>query len=227
MVNALRSILAAFAILALIGIPDTSIALATGSVGGQVRIKRGRRYKKDRSNVVVVLEGVQDSEPAPLAEPAVIDQIDKSFRPALTVVPVGSVVDFPNSDRVFHNVFSISRPAKFDLGLYKSGSSKSVVMEQPGVVDVYCNIHPQMAAKVFVTDTKYYAVTGRDGTFSLDGVPPGVYSLVAWMPNGDVHQAEVTVESGRQTTLEFELREQRWPKTRHTRKDGTPYGRYK
>lgn len=223
----LRSTLAALAIFALAGVPDTGVALATGAVQGKVTIKRGRRIKKDLSGVVVVLEGVPDSEPEPSMIPAVIDQTDKTFRPALTVVPVGSTVDFPNNDRVFHNVFSVSRPVKFDLGLYKSGTSKSVVMDRPGVVDVYCNIHPEMAAKVFVVGTKHYAVTGSDGTFSLDGVPPGTYSLLAWQAKGEAYRGQVQIRPGGSTTFDIELTEKRWPNTRHTRKDGTPYGRYK
>lgn len=223
----LRSVVVALALLVLVGVPDTLVALDTGSVEGTVAIKRGRRYKKDRSGIVVVIEGVPDSEPEPTMMPAVVDQTDKTFNPGLTVVPVGSTVDFPNNDRVFHNVFSVSRPARFDLGLYQSGSSKSVVFERPGVVDVYCNIHPQMAAKIYVVDTKHYAVTGPDGTFSLHGIPPGTYTMRAWQAQGEAYEGQVRVRSGGSTAVELELTEDRWPSTRHTRKDGTPYGRYK
>ena len=223
----LRSTLATLALLGIAVVPDASTAVAPGSVHGQVTIKRGRRDKKDRSNVVILVRGVPDSRPEPLPQPAVIDQTDKTFNPRVTVIPVGSTVDFPNNDRVFHNVFSLSRPATFDLGLYKSGTSKSVAFEEAGVVDVYCNIHPEMAAKVVVVDTEHYAVTGPDGAFALDGIPPGTYPIVAWQADGDLYQGQVEVRAGKTTTFDIELREERWPQDRHTRKDGTPYGRYK
>lgn len=225
--QALRSTLATLALLGIAVVPDASVAVVPGSVHGQVTIKRGRRDKKDRSNVVILVRGVPDSRPEPLPHPAVIDQTDKTFHPRVTVVPVGSTVDFPNNDRVFHNVFSLSRPATFDLGLYKSGTSKSVTFEEAGVVDVYCNIHPEMAAKVVVVDTEHYAVTGPDGAFVLDGIPPGTYPIVAWQADGDLYQGQVEVRAGTTTTFDIELREERWPQDRHTRKDGTPYGRYK
>jgi plastocyanin len=223
----LRSTLALAALVGLCMLPEPSVALDPGCVRGSITIKRGRRDKKDRSDVVVFVKGVADSKPEPLVQPAVIDQIDKSFEPRLTVVPVGSTVDFPNNDRVFHNVFSVSRSATFDLGLYKRGSSKSVTLEHPGVIDVYCNIHPEMAAKVVVLDTEHYVVTGSDGAFALDGLPPGTYEIVAWQADGAPYEGQVEVEPGKTTTLDIELREERWPRDHHTRKDGTPYGRYK
>lgn len=222
-----RSLFLGLVLFGLVGAPETSMALATGSIKGHVTIKRGRRIKKDLSNVVIMLKGVPESEPEPLEDPAVIDQTDKSFRPPLTVVPVGSKVDFPNNDRVFHNVFSVSRPAKFDLGLYKSGTSKSVTFDQPGVVDVYCNIHPEMAAKVLVVDTVHHFVTGSDGWFLLENIPPGTYPIIAWQANGEPYEGAVQVHPGSTTTLDIELHEKRWSHPRHTRKDGTPYGRYK
>lgn len=223
----LRSSALALAVLGLALVPDTSTALATGKITGQVTIKRGRRVKKDLSNVVVWLKDVPDSEPLPLPYGMAIDQINKQFSPRITVIPTGTTVDFPNNDKVFHNVFSVSKPATFDLGLYKSGSSKSVTFEKAGVVDVYCNIHPEMAAKVVVLDTKHFAVTGKDGSFSIDGVPPGTYPVVGWLADGDTFEGKVTVSAGGTTTLDIELREDRWARDRHTQKDGTPYGRYK
>lgn len=222
-----RAILTTLAILGLVAIPDTTNALATGSIRGTITIKRGRQTKKDRSNVVIFLQGVPDSEPEPLSQPVVIDQTDKTFNPRITVVPVGTKVEFPNNDRVFHNVFSVSRATKFDLGLYKSGTSKSVTFDRPGVIDIYCNIHPEMAAKLLVMDTTHHGVTSPDGTFELDDVPPGTYPFVAWQADGDPVEGEVEVKAGKTTTLELELREDRWSQDRHTRKDGTPYGRYK
>lgn len=223
----IRSAVFTVAIAGLVLIPDTSTAVATGKVSGHVTVKRGRRVKKDLSNVVIFLEGVPDSAPLPLPYGVAIDQLDKQFRPRITVVPTGTTIDFPNNDKVFHNVFSVSKPATFDLGLYKSGSSKSVTFEKAGVVDVYCNIHPEMAAKVVVLDTKHYAVTGKDGSFSIEGVAPGTYPIKAWQAEGDMFEGTITIKAGGTTTLDIELREDRWARDRHTKKDGTPYGRYK
>ena len=75
--------------------------------------------------------------------------------------------------------------------------------------------------------TEHYAVTGPDGAFALDGIPPGTYPIVAWQADGDLYQGQVEVRAGKTTTFDIELREERWPQDRHTRKDGTPYGRYK
>lgn len=223
--KAVRSTLAVVALVGLVAMAEPSVA--PGSVQGHITIKRGRRDKQDRSNVVVFIDAVPESTPEPLDRPVVIDQTDKKFNPRITVVPVGTTVDFPNNDRVFHNVFSVSRPATFDLGLYKSGSSKSVTFDRAGVVDVYCNIHPEMAAKVVVLGTEHYAVTGPDGAFTIDGIPPGTYPIVAWLADGVPYRGRVAVTAGKATTLDIELREERWPQDRHTRKDGTPYGRYK
>ncbi|MCA9714248.1 MAG: carboxypeptidase regulatory-like domain-containing protein [Myxococcales bacterium] len=199
---------------------------APGTLAGEVSIKRWWRYKKDRSDVVVYLEGVPEEPPTPPSEPHVILQRDKQFTPRVSVVVTGTVIEFPNDDKIFHNVFSLSRAARFDLGLYRSGSSKSVTMKQPGVVDVYCNIHPEMAAKVLVLDTRHYFQTGADGRFSIPELPPGTYVARAWQASGEDWSGEVTIRAGETTQLEIELGEDRRRET-HTRKDGTPYGRYR
>lgn len=197
---------------------------ATGSVTGSVTLVRDGSPMPDRSGVVVRLEGVPGPPPAPMR--ATIRQHKKAFVPPLVVVTRGSTVDFPNDDKIFHNVFSLSRAARFDLGLYKSGTSKSVKLRRPGVVSVLCNIHPEMAALIKVVDTRYYAVTGRDGSFRIDGVPAGTYPLVAWQPYGKEHRGQVTIEPYRTAVVDIELQQGQKP-TRHLRKDGTPYGRYR
>lgn len=192
----------------------------TGAVTGTVTFKGGAKG----AGVVVSLIGVKAPPPGP--EPAAqIKQVNKAFAPGLTVVPKGSVVEFPNQDKVFHNVFSVSRAARFDLGLYKSGTSKTVQLKRVGVVDVYCNIHPEMVAKVVVVDGPFWAVTGKDGSFTMAGVPPGTYPLVAYGGDGKEVRTEVTVTVGGTTTAKLEVAK---PAAQpHLRKDGTPYGRYK
>ena len=198
---------------------------ASGVVAGKVTLTNADGEPKgDMSGVVVYLEGVPGDAPAPKNNE--IRQKDLTFIPDRMVVVKGSAVEFPNDDKVFHNVFSLSKAKRFDLGLYKSGTSKGVTFNKAGIIDVYCNIHPQMAAKILVVDNKHYAVTAADGSFKIQNVPPGTYPAVAWQPYGNVWRGEVTVQPGKAATLSATLVAGAKPQY-HTRKDGTPYGRYK
>jgi plastocyanin len=215
--------IAIFAALALFA-GDAGSKPAQGSVRGSVTVRVKGKLKVDKKGVVVYLDNVPG--PPPKAKKAVIRQREKQFDPPLTIVVKGTTVDFPNEDKIFHNVFSVSRPARFDLGLYKSGTAKSVEMKRPGTVDVYCNIHPDMVAKVKVLDNAHYTITGSDGAFALDNVPAGEYPIVAWLPTGDEARGTVVVKAGEVAQVALEVSEVA-KKDTHTRKDGTPYGRYK
>ncbi len=213
--------------------PVASAPATTGIVTGAVTITRDSptgKPKADRSGVVIYLEAPMDPEQEDrlLAEvPPVheVRQINKSFVPAVSAVIRGTEVRFPNDDMVFHNVFSLSKVKRFDLGLYKSGTTRSVTLTRAGIIDVYCNIHPEMAAKILVLDNPYFAVTGADGGFSINGVPPGTYPFVAWQVRGEPVRGEVIVSAGAQARLDLKLVET--PQSgAHTRKDGSPYGRY-
>jgi plastocyanin len=196
-------------------------APAPGEIRGTVTVKGG----KTSAGVLVYLEGIAGQPPAP-RDHAVIRQRDKQFDPPVTIVVRGTTVDFPNEDKMFHNVFSVSRSARFDLGLYKSGATRSVEMKRAGTIDVYCNIHSEMVAKVKVLDNAYYATTDEQGRFRIAGVPAGEVPVVAWLPTGDQATATVTVQSGQVADLQLEVTAVAKRDT-HTRKDGTPYGRYK
>jgi len=107
-------------------------------------------------------------------------QKNKSFQPHLLVVPVGSLVDFPNRDPFFHNVFSLFEGKRFDLGLYESGASNSVRFDRVGVSFLFCNIHPEMSAVVVAVDSPYYAVSDRGGDIRIPNVPDGKYQMHVW-----------------------------------------------
>ena len=157
-----------------------------------VKIQDGAPAKSDKSKpthdaseVVVWLRPLDQpggiSLPAEQAgkRPQVI-QKNKSFRPHLTVVRVGSVVDFPNHDPFFHNVFSLFEGKRFDLGLYEAGATNSVRFDHVGISYLFCNIHPEMSAVVVVLDTPYYGVSEKSGNVAIGKVPHGRYQFHVW-----------------------------------------------
>jgi plastocyanin len=111
-------------------------------------------------------------------------QHNKTFHPHVLVVPVGSLVDFPNHDPFFHNVFSLFDGKRFDLGLYEAGATNSVIFDRVGVSFLFCNIHPEMSAVVIAVDTPYFGISGRSGNISIANVPEGKYVLHVWYERG-------------------------------------------
>jgi plastocyanin len=153
--------------------------LDAATISGTVELRDSRvasvSRQKDFSGVVVSAESV-DRTSAPPPGHAVMLQKGKMFTPHILAVTAGTSVDFPNSDPIFHNAFSSYDGQIFDVGLYPPGSSKSVRFVWPGVVRVFCNIHPTMSAIVLVLNTPYFTPTAKDGSFQLD-LPPGEYQL--------------------------------------------------
>jgi len=111
-------------------------------------------------------------------------QHHKRFDPHVLAMPVGSVVDFPNLDPFFHNVFSMFDGKRFDLGLYEAGASHSATFDRPGISYIFCNIHPEMSAVVIAVDSLYYAVSNKAGQFSILNVPAGRYAISVWHERG-------------------------------------------
>jgi plastocyanin len=208
------------------GVAGAGGTLETGEISGRAKLVRlsvgSQTSAFDR--VVVYLEGAPGTVSSP-TDPLEMTQEGKTFDPGMMVVPVGAEVHFPNLDDLFHNVFSLSPGNNFDLGLYRGGDSRSVRFETPGVAAIYCNIHPQMVAHVLVVDNPHNPGLEGDGTFRLEGVPPGIWQAVAWFPFGDPVRQEVRVEPGQTTELRFVLRE-RGGATRHLDKHGERYGGY-
>lgn len=130
--------------------------------------------------VVVYLEGATTGHG--IHPPAVISQRDKTFLPRVLPVRAGTSVSFPNDDRLFHNVFSLAKTNRFDLGRYNTGESRRQTFSKPGVVKLFCEIHPRMRGFIVVLDTDAFTVPDPAGRFRLSGLPDGAYTLVAWHP---------------------------------------------
>jgi plastocyanin len=139
----------------------------------------------DASNVVVWLTPLGATPgAAPVAPPThpapQVAQTNKSFAPHVSVVQVGTPIQFPNKDPFLHNVFSLFDGKRFDLGFYEAGSSKTVHFDKPGVSFLFCNIHPEMSAAIVTVDTPYFGISDRAGRVSLSNVPDGRYQLNVW-----------------------------------------------
>lgn len=161
------------------------VEVAGLEVSGGAGAVKARRDKIPET--VVWLTPVGDTVPAapsaPQTSPAPklsLVQKNKSFEPHVLVVQAGSLVEFPNHDPFFHNVFSLFEGKRFDLGLYEAGTSKMVRFDRPGISYIFCNIHPQMSAVVITLSTPIYAISNPNGQLSLAGVPYGRYWLHVW-----------------------------------------------
>lgn len=154
--------------------------LATRVAGRIVILEKDNKPTPDLGDAVVYLEGA--ATPATAARPDTVEIAitDKTYAPHVVVVPIGSTVRFPNHDPFNHNVFSVSEPNSFDLGLYGRGETKGQTFAHPGLVRVYCNVHPRMVAYVLVMANRLYAQPGQDGSFTIENVPSGRHRLHVW-----------------------------------------------
>lgn len=162
--------------------------------------------------------------PAVRGEHKTIQQSGKRFVPGWAVVQRGTEIAFPNLDNIYHNVFSLSPGNQFDLGLYNSGGEpKSHTFTEAGPVDVYCNIHPQMAASVLVVPNRYFAKVKPDGSFEISGVPVGRRKIVAWAPGSRTTADWIEVGVGRTADIDLKLETKG---SGHKNKSGQSYGSY-
>jgi plastocyanin len=155
-------------------------------------------------NVVLYLEHAPALDAAAPAR-ASMRQEDERFAPHVLPILVGTTVDFPNADDVFHNVFSLSRAMTFDLGRFPKGSAKSVQFDRSGVVQVFCHIHSDMSAVVLVLDNAFHTVPTANGRYTLAGVPPGEYTVVGWHERIKPISRTVRVVAGETTRLDFNI----------------------
>ena len=198
-------------------------AAVGGSIRGRVELRRAATPPERRPNVadlgspaavrdisdrltsVVYMEDAPKT-PAVVPGHVVLDQRDERFVPHVLAITTGTIVDFPNSDRIFHNVFSLSKTRPFDLGRYAAGRSKAVTFDRPGIVRVFCDIHSHMNAFILVFNHQFFALTDIDGRYRIDNVPPGTYNLVAWNEGVSSGPQAVVVPEGGEAELDFALR---------------------
>jgi plastocyanin len=209
----LRILAAAYLVAAALPVPGRlSAHRSTGTIDGTVtlHLRPPRRltgrypgaaptpHAVQSLPAVAYLKGrIAGAPPAPPARDPVMMQHDTAFVPPALVIPVGTTVSFPNDDPFFHNVFSYSRTKRFDLGRYPKGQAKQVTFNEPGVVKVYCEVHNFMRAIIVVTENPFAAVVADDGSFHIEGVPPGTYTLVIWHADlGEVEQSVVVPADG-------------------------------
>ena len=151
------------------------------TVHGRVEIvaskDRGVRKHSDYSGVVVWLDPAAGVGFKASAGKAEMVQRDKRFTPHVLAIAVGTTVEFPNYDPIFHNAFSNYDGQVFDVGLYPPGTTRSILFKKEGIVRIFCNIHPSMSAIIVVTKSPYYAVSAKNGEFLIASVPPGAYRL--------------------------------------------------
>ncbi len=195
---------------------------AAATLTGRVAVlDRGGRPGSDAGDTVVWLEGVK----GPLIpRRTVVTMKGKEFRPRVVAIPVGGTVEFPNDDPILHNAFSVSGENRFDLELYRRPRSGAWTFRHPGIVRVYCNIHPQMSAVVVVRDNPFFAQAGSDGSFAIEEVPGGRYPLKAWHPRAGELARTVTLPAEGSLGIELALDASVFKRVPHKNKYGRSYG---
>ena len=208
-------------IVAVLGL--ATAATANRVAGRIVILEKDNKPSSDLSDAVLYLEA--PATVATAAKPATVEIAitDKTYAPHVVVIPVGSTVRFPNHDPFNHNVFSVSEPNTFDLGLYGRGEAKSYTFEHPGLVRVYCNVHPRMVAYVLVMANRYYAQPASDGSFTIDNVPAGRYRLHVWHERIPSEVVKDVAASGADSELQIALNARGYKWQPHRNKYGRNY----
>ena len=201
------------ALAALISLPQKALS---GEIKGNIKVQ-GLRTPE---NVVVYLAKMPPMNVDLSKTKFVMDQRNLEFVPHVLPAPVGASIEFPNHDQVAHNVFSMSRTKAFNLGSYKPGESKTVVFDKPGIVELRCDVHAEMAAYILVMENPYFAVTDKDGKFQIPDerflkqagidVPadlaPGKYSIKTWHEKLKTEKSTVVVPESGDATVDFKLK---------------------
>jgi plastocyanin len=178
-------------------------ALRSGAYPSR-QVNRKTPDASEIANVVVFVKNAP-VEPDLRATRTSIAQRDEAFVPRVTAITRGSTVEFPNFDAYFHNVFSLSRGASFDLGRFRRGEKRERLFTRAGVIKVYCHIHSEMTATILVFDHRLYATPAANGSFAIDAVPPGSYELSAWHERIGETTKAIQVIAGEAASVEFSL----------------------
>jgi len=177
-----------------------------GSITGVVTCQKMR----NNADAVVFIEKVGENKFDPPAEHAIVDQLNLTYVPRVLAMQKGTTIDFPNSDAVRHNVFSPPTAAlQFNLGTYPTGVVKEVLFDIVGETPLLCNVHAEMAGYVVTFENPYFAITDKDGNYTIEGVPAGKYVVKTWHEKLKELSQEVTVEPGNAATANFELKRRR------------------
>jgi hypothetical protein len=202
-----------------------ALPLAAATVSGKIAFVTKRGQNPVPAETLIWLEPIGGKVPRRAPGTFQIVTRNKILIPHVLAIPVGSTVAFPNDDPISHNLFSLSSNNAFDLGLYRKGAGKTQKFDAPGIVNVYCNVHPNMSAVIHVLSTRYFAFAGVDGAFSVDDVPPGKYRLVVWNEQGGQNEAPVidVTASGLSQAVTLTLDSRNYRATVHMNKVGKPY----
>jgi plastocyanin len=205
-------------------VPGSAEAAAM-TVHGQLSLSSGGRPLRSEEAQDAVVYFRPDAVAALVvpAKPFVIATERKTFVPRVLPIPVGASVRFPNNDPILHNVFSSTREASFDLGLYGRSDGESYHFTQPGVIRVFCNVHHAMVAYVLVLDTPYYTKPDAQGRFSLKGIPAGPGELFVWHERSQLWRSKISPDANGEIKVQLDLSKRRVPP--HLNKTGQPYRR--
>jgi plastocyanin len=205
-------------------VPRQAAAARPGAIRGRVELRRPAAAPERRPTVAELgtpvgrdmpdlLRSVVYLESAPRGafdsndgEHAVMDQRNETFVPHVLAIMTGTTVDFPNSDKFYHNVFSLSKTRQFDLGRYAAGNSRPIRFDRAGIVRVFCDIHSHMNAYILVFSHPFFAMTDTEGRYRIENVPPGTYGVIAWNEGTSSEARPITVPDGGAAELDFTLR---------------------
>ena len=202
-----------------------ALPLAAANVTGKIAFVTKRGQNPVPAETLVWLEPLGGKVPRRAPGTFQIVTRNKILIPHVLAIPVGSTVGFPNDDPISHNLFSLSSNNAFDLGLYRKGAGKTQKFDTPGIVNIYCNVHPNMSAVIHVLSTPYFGFADANGGFSVGDVPPGKYRLVVWNEQGGQSEAPVidVTPSGLSEAVTLTLDSRNYRATVHMNKVGKPY----
>lgn len=200
-------------------------SLAAAPVTGRVAFLIQRGQRPVINETVVWLEPAATVKGPRKPAPVTVQMITrgKALIPHVMAIPVGSTVNFPNEDPISHNLFSLSSPNQFDAGLYRAGAGKSHTFAAPGVVNVYCNVHPSMSAVIHVLNTPYSTFADTNGNFSFADVPAGRYDVVAWNEMGGMVRTTCDVGTNGVAALPLTIDARSYRAAPHANKYGRSY----